>query len=391
MSSNHFLDLACKVLHKGRLAFPENVPFTMQIERQGTGGSVEIWFRTQGCRHSHAGGCTMCNYWTSAPATVDQMITSVQAALNTVEFHPDLLMVNPFGSMFDEWEVPPRARRAIFELLSRVPPTSIAFETRADTISDDKVSECTRILRRHYVAIELGVESSDPWISRYCVNKALSIQDIRAAVIMVRRAGLFPIANILIGTPFLTFHEMVDDAISSLNWAFAQGFERCVVFPVCIKPSTLVARLEEMGLYTQPSLWALVDVLSGLHPVMLPRTEVVWYKPPVLIHPDCQIPSRSPVTCPKCYGIVVSLFDAYRRSHDRRGLIEQLNSLKCRCRDAWYRQVAVEPTSPLGQRVKATYQVIGQELLDPGWWLQNGEAVLASIPDHDLRTVTEGN
>ena len=250
MSSNQFLDLACRVLHKGRLVFPDNVPFTMQIERYGLGGSVEIWFRTRGCRYSHAGGCTMCNYWTSAPATVDQMITSVQAALDTVDFHPDLLMVNPFGSMFDDWEVPPRARRAILDLLSRVPPTNIVFETRADTISEDKVSECARVLHQHYVAIELGVESSDPWISQYCINKSLSIQDIHAAVALIRRAGLFPIANILIGTPFLTFHEMVDDAIRSLNWAFAHGVERCVVFPVSIKPSTLVAWFEKMGLYS---------------------------------------------------------------------------------------------------------------------------------------------
>jgi radical SAM enzyme (TIGR01210 family) len=292
-------------------------------------------------------------------------------------------MVNPFGSMFDDWEVPPEARISIFNMLAQLPPTSIVFETRADTVSYHKIAECARILGHHYVGIELGVETSDPWISQYCVNKSLLPQDIQAAVTVIVTEGLHPIANILVGTPFLTYFEMVNDAISSINWAFSTGFERCVVFPISIKPSTLVAWLEERGLYTQPPLWALVDVLSGVEPKMLPNIEIVWFRPPNLKYPDAQIPSRVPRTCPNCYDTVIGLLDTFRCGRDRRGVLEKLTELHCECRETWQCQVKTKPVIPLGERVQAIYQAIGRNLLGDSWWLENGKDVLANLPRYD--------
>ena len=88
----------------------------------------------------------MCYYWSSDPVVPERMVAAVEEALNTLEDHPDLLIVGPFGSMFDEWEVPAKARREILRVLSRLSANHLVFETRADTVGLEKMRECASIL-----------------------------------------------------------------------------------------------------------------------------------------------------------------------------------------------------------------------------------------------------
>ena len=166
MNKNRFLDKVDRVLHKGRPRISDNSDFILHVYHYKESTSAEVWFRTRGCRHSLAGGCTMCNYWISKPIVTEEMLMSVQKALNALGCCPDFLMMNPFGSMFDDWEVPPDARRAIFKLLSNLVGTRFTFETRADVVSEGKIGECANILRDHSIEIELGLETADFWISK---------------------------------------------------------------------------------------------------------------------------------------------------------------------------------------------------------------------------------
>ena len=46
--------------------------------------------------------------------------------------------------------------------------------------------------------------------------------------------------NVLLGAPFLCERDQLDTAVKSVNWAFEQGTDSVVVFPMNIKPFTLL-------------------------------------------------------------------------------------------------------------------------------------------------------
>jgi radical SAM enzyme (TIGR01210 family) len=265
-------------------------------------------------------------------------------------------------------------------LLTRFRETSFIFETHVNTISEDKIVECTQILKDRRVNVEIGLESAEPWVLQYCVNKSLEIQQVKTVleILNKHRVGVF--ANIMVGIPFLSPSEMVAGAVSSVNWAFERGVDRCVIFPVNTKPWTLVYWMEERGIYKRPPLWALVEVLSRLEPQLLSTVELAWYVTRLQIHPKYTIPNQGPMTCPQCYDTVIRLLDQFSVSDRRSEIVEQLVNLQCSCKDAWNAQLELEPTLPLHERVKAAYQMMGKQILGPHWWSQKGESVLASIP-----------
>lgn len=383
MKRNRFLDLVCAKLRKDRPKVPDSLNSTVWIERRQSRTFVQLWFRTRGCRHNHRGGCTMCDYWISDSVTPDQMSAFVGEALEKLDFEPDILLLNSSGSFFDDWEVPPKAREEIFRLISKFCNTVFIFETRADTVSEKTIVECTSILDSRKVNIEIGLESANPWILKYCVNKALETQEFMTSIQVLKRCDVGSTANILIGIPFLTVSEMVGDAVFSVNWAFNQGVERCVLFPMNTKPWTLIYWLEKFGLYTRPSLWALVEVMARLDTTLLPHTEISWYKTRPQLHPKYSIPNQGPITCPECYDAVIALLDRYIFSHSRSKIVEQLVARQCRCKDVWRNQLKEKPTLTVRERVQDAYQVIGKQILGEQWWSQYGETVLANVAAPD--------
>ncbi|MCA9731947.1 MAG: hypothetical protein H6696_05435 [Deferribacteres bacterium] len=379
MNRNKILDLVNIKLRKNRPKVPETFNHTLWIEHQSSKPFVQLWFRTRGCRHNYRGGCTMCDYWISDLVSPEQMVASVEEGLGKLDFEPDMILLNSSGSVFDDWEVPPVARQKILELLSRYRKTTFIFETRAETISSQKIAECVKILKGRNIIIEMGFESTDPWVLKYCINKSLELKNVISAVQTLKKFNVKSIANILAGAPFLTFSETIKDVVNSINWAFEHDVNQCVLFPMNIKPWTLMYWLEQYGIYTLPSLWILVDVISKLDIRLLPYVHISWYKARPQSHPLYQESNRSPITCPKCYDNVIRLLNEYNSSDNRARILEKLMELSCDCKLQWHEQIEIKPRQSLVERVQTNYEVIARQILGEQWWNQYGEATLAEI------------
>ena len=52
--------------------------------------------------------------------------------------------------------------------------------------------------------------------------------------------GIHIIANVLLGIPFLSVRQRIEDAISSICDLLERGIDEIMLFPVNIKPYTLV-------------------------------------------------------------------------------------------------------------------------------------------------------
>ena len=259
----------------------------------------------------------MCDYWASARFDFSNMANYAKQALDKINFSPTQFIFGPSGSLFDEWEVPASVRRQFYEILKPINAKAYEFFTRVETVTEEKVNEIANYLEPSSVSIEMGLETSDPWKLRYCINKAIEPGQITEAVETIRRAGFRSCVYIMIGIPFLTASEAVADTVSTIKWAFEQGIDYCAIFPMHVKPWTVVSWLYEHELYDPVSLWSAVDVLSNFSPQELEHIGISWHRPRPTAHPSYNKLSIQPTTCPNCYEEVASALDAFRFSSQR--------------------------------------------------------------------------
>jgi len=379
---NGFLDQVCIQLKAHRPLAPPTLNYALRVERIAGAPFVTLWFRTRGCRHDHQGGCTMCTYGVSTPVSADEMIEYVRIGLSSLSSNENMmLLVSPSGSMLDEWEVPARAREGILRLVRETNCRTYLCETRAETITDAKIKQYAEILDNKVACVEVGLESANPWILRYCINKALRLERYLSSIEILRKYRVPSIANVIVGGPFLSPREAIEDAVQTIQWAFSHGTDYCTVFPVHVKRWTLLAWLWERGLYSPPSLWSLVEVLARLGPTFAPKMTISWYKiyseqvawgelDPV----DGLGYLSSPATCTLCQPKVMSLLDAYRDTNDF-GVVQELTRMECRCKDTWRSALGAAEHQPLKERVAHAYEAIGRGVLGSSWWSENGGAL----------------
>ena len=385
-SRNRFLDRVCARLKEQRPLVPPTLNYTYRVERIAGAPFVTLWFRTRGCWRDHQGGCTMCTYGVSTPVPADDMIDYVRTGLSLL---PDdenmMLLVSPSGSMLDEWEVPAKAREGILRLVRETSCRSYICETRAETITDAKIRQYVEILAGKIACIEVGLESANPWILRFCINKALPLDQYVHSMVVLRKYQVPSIANVIVGSPFLSPKEAIEDAVQTVQWAFSHGTDNCTVFPVHVKRWTLVAWLWDHGLYSPVSLWSLVEVLARLGPTHAQRVTISWYKiysekvTEGELDPVNDLGYLSSVTtCELCHPRVISLLDTYRDTNDF-GVVQELTRMECECKDAWRSSLEATGYRPLKERVAHAYEAIGRDVLGPSWWSENGDTILAEL------------
>jgi len=324
----------------------------------------------------------MCNYGKSTPVAADEMIEYVKVGLSSIPNDKDtILLVETSGSMLDEWEVPVQAREGILRLVRNHDCRSFLCETRVETITEEKLKQYAEILDNKIKYIEVGLESSNPWISKYCINKDLSFDQYEESMAMLRKYQVLSIANVIVGSPFLSPRESIDDAVETIRWAFSHGTDSCVVFPVHVKRWTLVEWLWEHGEYWPVSLWSLIEVLNQLGSELAQKVTISWYKTYTEQSTKGLLSAAndwgylsSPTTCPLCHSRVISLLDAYRDTNDFSVIVE-LTNMSCVCKDVWRSILEKKDLLSLPERVASAYESIGRNVLGGRWWNKNASAL----------------
>lgn len=382
--SNPFLSRAMAVIRRGRPELPPEQPFFNRIERVPAGLYGEVWFRTSGCHWDRQGGCTMCNYGGAGPVDANAMVGAVRHALESLDRPVDELLVSPSGSLLDPREVPPAARHRIYDLMAAYPAPMILIESRPEWVTQEALAELRNSQppgRR--IAVEIGLESVDPWIRQYCINKGGVLDDFIRAVRLARDTDIEVYANVCLGTAFLTAPEAIDDAVSTVRWALDNGANRAVVFPVHIKPYTLLDVLCARGDYTAPSLWSLVEVLRRLGNEFLPCVEIAWHRS--YYDRDDKI-RRSPDSCPHCRDTVLRHLDQYRATQAAE-VIAALSTFPCACRTHWAEELAAATEGDRAERVAAAYQALAPTFGLEGWLATQGSPILAALRAQSASTL----
>ncbi len=313
----------------------------------------------------------MCNYGRSTHVESGEMVSFVKEALDSIDVPVDELYVSPSGSLLDTVEVPRQARLGIYRLVDRFPAKRFCFETRAETVTATSVDELARSLRGKQLAVGLGLESSDPWVLRFSVNKLGQTEDFARAAGILRNRCVSVYANISLGSAFLAPREAIDSTVQSVEWSLRNGADLAIVFPMQVKSNTLLAWLHNRGLYHPPSLWSLIEVLRAVDRALLPSVGISWYRTDYGSESGVV---ASPGTCPECRPRVMKALDRYRADPSERTL-DGFAQLWCDCRSLWLADLSAPPTVSRTERALSGYELLVEELGLEEWWTEHADSL----------------
>jgi archaeosine synthase beta-subunit len=385
---NAFLSQVTLELRRDCPLLPDAPGWTLRTEVVDGQVFARLWFRTAGCTHDRRGSCAFCNYGRGSNTTAEEMVGFVRDGLRErIASSAGTLLISPSGSMFDPREVPELAQEAIWRLVAATQVRQVLCESRAETVTDAALLRMREALPDRRVAVELGVESADPWVARWVVNKGLRLRDYLSAVGTIRRHRVTCLTNVVVGLPFLTVAETIDDSVRTIRVAQDAGSDACVLFPLHVRPWTVLEWLWRHGTYRPPSLWSLVEVLHRLGPERAARVSISWYRDYDRDDSGPAKPVRglcAPTTCPACEPDVLSVLDEYRAGAAWE-VVERLVRWPCACRQGWVEDLAAPAAVGLVARVARAYELLGSEVLGEGWWQAHGGDVLELLTGDPCR------
>lgn len=235
---------------------------------------IQLWLQTPACRFSRKGWCTICNYWSGRkiPGLIAEIERNVTIPKNT-----NTILVNTCGSCLDPEELTAEEQNQLFKWLNNQPAEDIILETHMTTLSENMVQHVREMIPQKNLFFEIGQESMDSDVQFYSLNKRMPERGRGIILNRIRSYGAKSIVNVILGAPFLDREEQIRDAADSMISLLREGADYVMLFPVNIKPNTLVYYLYKEGMYVPVDGNMIIQALNELPEEFLPRTGVAWY------------------------------------------------------------------------------------------------------------------
>lgn len=351
---NELLRYMAARVYEERPELPERFRTMYRLEWVNGGMLCDVWFLSRGCAHDARGGCVMCNYGKGgAGGYQEEILFQIRRMTERFKGEFEDFLLTSSGSLLDDWENPPDFREALFQAVETVKMKRFVVETRADTVTREKLRCFDRLKQRAECYIELGLETGNDWILKHCVNKGMTVEDFRRAATLIHQEGLRVTANVGVGIPFLQERASIEAAVNTVKNALSWGADGVVLFPYHVKQGTLMETMHRLGMYQSVSLWSLIEVLKCLGIEYLDKVQISWYKD----YYGTKISSicHSPTTCSRCKDEVQNLLDEYRESQSWE-VLEKMAQLTCQCREEWKTRLERQSAVPVYEEIEKMYR-----------------------------------
>lgn len=329
-----------------------------------------LYVPSRGCAFDYAGACTMCNFGRGRSLNDAETLAVVDAFARRFKSSP-AVFVTTAGSFFDDSELRSDLRIAILERLRAFGFQTICTECRPEYLTLSRLRAARQSLGDDVeLEVGIGLESSDSWIRRNCVNKMLPKGAYEDAVKRCHETGTKVYTHVLLKPAFLSEAEAIADAVRTLRWADEQGSDRFGLAIMNLKSGTLLHWCAQRGLYSLPRYWSVAAVLAAVEPRISQRVGIFGFE------------STTPYeeasgNCPACTERIRGLLQEFSHTRDRNRL-EEIERHPCGCRASW-RAILEAPASILPERVAAAYRRIADSLWGEEWWCRNGTAVIEDL------------
>ena len=206
-------------------------------------GVFQICFRSRGCSNYLAGSCIMCDYGLGTNITKEEMEIAFDKAIFESKRDIKILLLNTYGSILDTNEISTECFNALLDKLKCSNIKRIIFETHYNTITEEKLKLIKKELKDKIICFELGFETSNEEIRRNNLLKKIDNEKFKETIKLIHSFGMGVIINLLVEIPFLTTKEQLEDALSSIEWCISNDADEIDLFPINVKPYTLLKEL----------------------------------------------------------------------------------------------------------------------------------------------------
>lgn len=319
--SNIILDNYMLKLRKNRSVLPSSLTHTI-FKRDGY---VQFWFQTPPCKYSQAGKCTICNYWNGRK--IEGLLDNVLSTTNIPEAG-DTLLINTCGSCLDKSEVSELELKKILKWIGNSSVRRVIFETHWSTISENYLSLISTDLVGKEVFYEVGVESMSSETLFYSLNKSHGNMDLNELINLIHKYDSKCITNVVYGAPFLTQMEQINDVIETIAGLINKKVDNIVLFPVNIKPNTLIKSLYDNKEYSLVPSKIMASILLENFSEYLEIIDLAWYGD----HTEENV--ISPNSCEICRNPTLDYYNKYNNEDNpivRKELLAKVSNIDCGC------------------------------------------------------------
>lgn len=169
------------------------------------------------------GKCVFCGYSRECLAKVQP---STDAFLNQLDYYFDKYGTEEYieiynsGSFFDDRQISPESRVAIFRQLDRAKIKEVTIESRPEYITKEKIELITKEFKGD-LTVAIGLEVADDSILKM-LNKGFALKDVERAYSILDEMGISSRVYILVGPPFVK--DPKTSALDSVRYAKKIGF-----------------------------------------------------------------------------------------------------------------------------------------------------------------------
>lgn len=218
--------------------------------------------------------------------------------------------------------------QAVLERAAQSQMGWIEIETHYKDVTPEKLRQIQRLLPHKRVAIEMGLETANPLYQSHIIMKGIDLAAYERTVALIQSFGFVTEVNIMVGLPFLSPKEQFDDAARTMEWALRHSCG-LVIFPMNIKPYTLLMEMFRSGHYKPISSWMLPLLLDTLTEPQLEQVTVAWYGNREEIYPGTQERAVFPRSCPTCAAEIQRVYQQFSKifgGNERKALLARLLS-----------------------------------------------------------------
>lgn len=281
--------------------------------RNGT--FLEIAFMSKQCRNDAAGSCIMCDYGSVDGVKSSETYLKEMAAILQKEKGIEYLLLCTNGSILDPFQIPRDIFCKIMKYINKTDIPNILIETHYLDVTNEALLIVKQLLSSKKVTIELGMETVSQKYQDYLIMKQIEINKLKNTIAAIQNYGFSVDLNILFGLPFLSGKEQILDTKDTISWAFEHDCNP-VVFPINIKPYTLLMNMYDNGYYKPVSHWLLLLLLNEIEPEQLSRITISYYGNREENFYDNKNKTIFPECCPICKKPLMNFYAAFYKEED---------------------------------------------------------------------------
>lgn len=292
-------------------------------------GIFQLLFTSCGCNNA----CSFCNYGFDYHLTLEMIKPELQK-IKLEDYNINVLQLESNGSFLSEREIPYDLFIEALKFVSHRGIQEIEIETHYTTITEKKLQVIREILSwEQEIYFELGFESSAEDV-RAIYNKDIDIDEFLKTAELCKKYNIGILVNVLLGAPFLTREEQIQDVLDSLDFIFKNMPEgtMCVLFPINIKENTMLKHWQDIGVYDQISSWEFVELLYRIPEKYLDKISIAWFG--TRENTFTKGISQFPKTCNKCRDKLIDFyvnFYTHLDSNYRKKILENIWKTRCTC------------------------------------------------------------